>query len=102
MAARKTARKNRTRPATRASAPPPAAPVFAAHVEAGRPPLFPVLRRNPKLRVRKSQYYGWNPDLPDARDHLYAAPMAISLPAKYDPRAHFGLPPVYDQGQLGS
>jgi C1A family cysteine protease len=28
--------------------------------------------------------------------------MAIQLPVKYDLRTHFGLPPVYDQGQLGS
>jgi C1A family cysteine protease len=48
------------------------------------------------------QKYGWLPDLPDARDHLYAAPMAVlsKLPASVDLRPK--CPPVYDQGQLGS
>ena len=46
--------------------------------------------------------YGWIPDLPDNRDHLYAAPIAnlAALPAKADLRGT--CPPVYDQGELGS
>ncbi|MGO8836319.1 MAG: C1 family peptidase [Limisphaerales bacterium] len=46
--------------------------------------------------------YGWLPDLPDQRDHLYAAPveMLAVLPARVDLRPQ--CPPVYDQGQLGS
>jgi C1A family cysteine protease len=46
--------------------------------------------------------YGWIPDLPDQRDHLYAAPVEVVgvLPASVDLRAQ--CPPVYDQGQLGS
>ena len=50
----------------------------------------------------KIQRYGWIPDLPDARDPLYAAPAAVmtALPAKADLRPQ--CPPVYDQGQLGS
>jgi C1A family cysteine protease len=46
--------------------------------------------------------YGWIRDLPDHRDHLYAAPPAtlMALPESVDLRAH--CPPVYDQGQLGS
>ncbi len=46
--------------------------------------------------------YGWIPDLPDQRDHLYAAPVALLpvLPAKTDLTSQ--CPPVYDQGQLGS
>jgi C1A family cysteine protease len=46
--------------------------------------------------------YGWAPDLPDERDHLYSAPQPIlaKLPPKKDLRS--GCPPVYDQGQLGS
>jgi C1A family cysteine protease len=46
--------------------------------------------------------YGWLPDLPDHRDYLYAAPVAIvgALPTVVDLRAQ--CPPVYDQGQLGS
>ncbi|HTX21309.1 MAG TPA: C1 family peptidase [Candidatus Aquilonibacter sp.] len=51
---------------------------------------------------RKIARYGWLPDLPDRRDHLYAAPVAMAgaLPAQVDLRAQ--CPPVYDQGQLGS
>jgi len=46
--------------------------------------------------------YGWLPDLPDHRDHLYAAPVEwlAALPAQADLRVQ--CPPVYDQGQLGS
>ena len=46
--------------------------------------------------------YGWLPDLPDERDHFYAAPVELAgfLPAKVDLRPL--CPPVYDQGQLGS
>ena len=46
--------------------------------------------------------YGWVPDLPDARDHMYAAPRAAvaNLPASVDLKA--GLPDCYDQGQIGS
>ena len=46
--------------------------------------------------------YGWTPDLPDHRDHLFAAaPKTVAaLPPKADLRK--GCPPVYDQGQLGS
>ena len=45
---------------------------------------------------------GWVPDLPDHRDHLYAAPVEwlTKLPTKVDLRTT--CPPVYDQGQLGS
>ena len=47
--------------------------------------------------------FGWIPDLPDHRDHVYAAPAAIlkkKLPIKVDLRA--AQPPVYDQGRIGS
>jgi C1A family cysteine protease len=51
---------------------------------------------------RKIARYGWIPDLPDQRDHLYAAPPAFlsALPPFIDLRAH--CPAVYDQGILGS
>src|SRR6202521_2528831 len=51
---------------------------------------------------RKIARYGWIPDLPDDRDHLYAAPPAFlsALPPHADLRAQ--CPGVYDQGQLGS
>ena len=53
-------------------------------------------------RVHVIKHYGWAPDLPDVRDHMYAAPMETTkaLPPKIDLRPH--CPPVYDQGQLGS
>ncbi|HLY39116.1 MAG TPA: C1 family peptidase [Candidatus Binatia bacterium] len=46
--------------------------------------------------------FGWIPDLPDARDHRYAAPLAAlaALPRKVDLSEHW--PHVYDQGELGS
>jgi C1A family cysteine protease len=46
--------------------------------------------------------YGWRPDRPDQRDHLYAVPVhvAIALPPSVSLRAL--CPPVFDQGQLGS
>jgi C1A family cysteine protease len=49
---------------------------------------------------RKIKKYGWQPDLPDYRDHLYSAAAPIKLPAKVDLRQH--CPEVYNQGQLGS
>jgi C1A family cysteine protease len=51
---------------------------------------------------REIRRYGWIPDQPDQRDHLYAAPpqYLAELPAKTDLRAK--CPPVYDQGHLGS
>ena len=51
---------------------------------------------------QKIQRYGWIHDLPDQRDHLYAAPAQVLgvLPASVDLRPQ--CPPVYDQGQLGS
>jgi C1A family cysteine protease len=52
--------------------------------------------------ISKIFRYGWLPDLPDQRDHLYAASAQITavLPSIIDLRAQ--CPPVYDQGQLGS
>ncbi len=46
--------------------------------------------------------YGWVPDLPDHRDHLYAAPPPVirKLPSKVDLRKK--CPSIYDQGQIGS
>ena len=54
------------------------------------------------LKSRSVKRYGWVPDLPDARDFMFAAPQAVlgDLPLKVDLRAK--CPPVYDQGQLGS
>jgi C1A family cysteine protease len=55
-----------------------------------------------KLTKHHIKRYGWVPDLPDARDHLYSAPMVEigPLPPRIDLRPQ--CPPVYNQGQLGS
>jgi len=46
-------------------------------------------------------HYGWIPDLPDARDHVYQLPKKVgAVPASVDLRAN--CPAVYDQGDLGS
>lgn len=49
----------------------------------------------------KVKNYGWQRDIPDQRDHLYAAPIAnlTALPPSVDLRSV--CPPVYDQGELG-
>jgi C1A family cysteine protease len=54
------------------------------------------------LVARPVQRFGWVPDLPDARDFLYSAPEAVltDLPTSVDLRPK--MPPVYDQGHLGS
>jgi C1A family cysteine protease len=56
-----------------------------------------------ELTLHKVQKFGWRPDLPDARDHLFAAPMRVvaKLPAKVDLTDHCPKT-VYDQGELGS
>jgi C1A family cysteine protease len=53
-------------------------------------------------RPRKIRRYGWIPDNPDQRDHLYAAPAQFlwALPPSTDLRRR--CPAVYNQGQLGS
>ena len=53
-------------------------------------------------RPRKIARYGWIPDQPDQRDHMYAAPAQFltALPPSADLRRR--CPPVYNQGQLGS
>jgi C1A family cysteine protease len=52
--------------------------------------------------ARPIAYYGWNPDLPDIRDHLFAAASEVltELPPKVDLRPE--CPPIYNQGELGS
>jgi C1A family cysteine protease len=57
---------------------------------------------NGKLRTRTVQRFGWVPDLPDARDFMYSAPESVlgALPKKVNLSSK--MPPVYDQGQLGS
>jgi len=52
--------------------------------------------------TRSTRWYGWLPDLPDHRDRIFQAPLAMlgPLPAHVDLRA--GCPPIYNQGSLGS
>jgi len=56
----------------------------------------------PVLISHKIQRFGWKPDLPDFRDHMYSAPhlTLAALPPQVDLRPQ--CPPVYDQGELGS
>jgi C1A family cysteine protease len=57
-----------------------------------------------RLVPRKTQCYGWRPDLPDPRDRIYnleeSIQVATAVPAKADLSA--GMPGIYDQAQLGS
>ena len=57
-----------------------------------------------KTKVPKHTFgaYGWMPDLPDQRDHQFAAPLLKlgPLPAKVDLRKQ--CPAIYNQGQIGS
>jgi C1A family cysteine protease len=54
--------------------------------------------------TRKIKRYGWKPDLPDPRDRIYNLEETIlqapQLPPKLSLRGE--MPPVYDQGELGS
>ena len=53
---------------------------------------------------RKNERFGWVPDLPDPRDSIYNLEepvlQAPQLPRKFSLRGE--MPPVYDQGELGS
>jgi C1A family cysteine protease len=59
-------------------------------------------RQVTKLTPRSSKGYGWIPDLPDHRDRVFMAPLAVigPLPPRVDLRK--SCPAVYDQGDLGS
>jgi len=50
--------------------------------------------------MKTKRNYGWVPDLPDHRDHLFIPIPITALPPVVDLRSY--CPPVYDQGQLGS
>jgi C1A family cysteine protease len=52
------------------------------------------------LAVRTQKRYGWRPDHPDMRDYLAAVEPLKTLPREVSLRDQ--MPPVYDQGQLGS
>jgi C1A family cysteine protease len=61
-----------------------------------------VIKGKPRVGARGKYlgHYGWMPDVPDQRDHVFAAAPVTALPPSVDLR--LGCPPVYDQGQLGS
>jgi C1A family cysteine protease len=48
----------------------------------------------------QTKRFGYVPDLPDVHDYYYRAPERIELPSSVDLREK--MPPVYDQGNLGS
>jgi C1A family cysteine protease len=56
------------------------------------------------LTKRRIENFGWQRDLPDHRDRIYNEEETIlqgaQLPSKFSLRG--SMPPVYDQGQLGS
>jgi C1A family cysteine protease len=56
----------------------------------------------PMTAPRKVTGYGWVPQLPDIRDARLALSAVTSLPSSVDLSAKPDMPPVYDQGQLGS
>jgi C1A family cysteine protease len=64
-------------------------------------PPIPINKKEREMAKTRGAY-GWQPDVPDHRDHLYAAPVVHlkALPGAVDLRPK--CPPVYDQGQLGS
>jgi C1A family cysteine protease len=51
---------------------------------------------------RKIPRYGWIPQLPDLRDAKLQIDPVVSLPSSTDLTSTSDMPPVYDQGQLGS
>lgn len=51
---------------------------------------------------RKIPRYGWARDLPDLRDARLEVPAVTTLPSSADLSTQPYMPPVYDQGQLGS
>lgn len=66
-----------------------------------------ALRESPRVKDVEAMLdwshvrgYGWRPQLPDVRDRVYTARLRTPAPAEADLRP--SMPPVYDQGQLGS
>jgi C1A family cysteine protease len=51
---------------------------------------------------RRVARYGWIPQLPDLRDAQLAIEPVTNLPSSVDLSTSPNMPPVYDQGQLGS
>lgn len=57
-----------------------------------------------KIVPRKIARFGWRPDTPDMRDMMTAVPVrrVSKLPSSVDLSTAKWMPPVYDQGNLGS
>lgn len=55
-----------------------------------------------ELTQRRIERYGWIPQLPDHRDAQLGIEAVTSLPSSVDLRSSGHMPPIYDQGQLGS
>ncbi|MBV9422639.1 MAG: C1 family peptidase [Solirubrobacterales bacterium] len=53
---------------------------------------------------RKTSRYGWLPDLPDPRDRIFNLEEAISRADQVPPKVDLSpnMPPIYNQGHLGS
>jgi C1A family cysteine protease len=56
------------------------------------------------IPIRQTKGFGWIPDLPDRRDFLYipVKEILLALPSSVDLREQEQMPPIYDQGSLGS
>lgn len=54
------------------------------------------------MTIYKTKRYGWRRDHLDPRDQMLTVAKRVSVPASCDLRTSGFLPPVYDQGQLGS
>lgn len=54
------------------------------------------------MPIQRAKWLGWRPDLPDARDLTYAAPLSKAAPLPPIMSLRDKMPPVYDQGALGS
>jgi C1A family cysteine protease len=52
------------------------------------------------LIKRINGWFGWRPDKPDHRDHIFGIGAPAKLPSSIDLRS--GFPPCYNQGNLGS
>ena len=85
------------------SSPPPSGHGPSGAAASGSPSPGPATSASPTTPPCRVHRFGWVPDLPDARDHLYAAPVVHlgNLPGSVDLRPQCPSE-IYDQGQLGS
>lgn len=55
-----------------------------------------------EFKARTIKKYGWKPDLPDHNDLKFRRPKGVSLNLPESADLRSGMPPVFDQGDLGS